>query len=83
VVVTEVQPFDRCTSGAPESTLTLSTDASLTGWGAFVERKKVSGVQEDCHLEEHINLLEMMPVLLSLRHFKEVIQMTVSVDSHR
>jgi hypothetical protein len=34
----------------------------------------VSGVWEDCHLEEHINLLEMRAVLLSLRHFQEVIQ---------
>ena len=58
----------------PESTLTLYTDASLTGWGAFQEGRTVSGVWEDYHLEEHINLLEMRPVLLSLRHFQELIQ---------
>ena len=33
----------------------------------------MSGVWEDCHLE-HINLLEMRAVLLSLRHFQEVNQ---------
>ena len=74
VAVTEVQPFDRCTSGPPDSTLTLYTDASLTGYGAFLAGRTVSGVCEDCHLEEHINLLEMRAVLLSLRHFQEVIQ---------
>jgi ribonuclease HI len=58
----------------PESILTLYTDASLTGWGAFLEGRTVSGVWEDCHLEEHINLLEMRAVILSLRHFQEVIQ---------
>jgi ribonuclease HI len=74
VVVTEVQPFDRCTSGPPDSTLILYTYASLTGWGVFLEGRTVSGVLEDCHLEEHINLLEMRAVLLSLRHLQEVIQ---------
>ena len=71
MVATEVRPFDMCTSGP---TLTLYTDASLTGWGAFLEGRTVSGVWEDCHLEEHISLLEMRAVLLSLRHFQEVIQ---------
>jgi hypothetical protein len=42
--------------------------------GAFLEGRTVSGVWEDCHLEEHINLLKMRAVLLSLRHFQEVIQ---------
>ena len=56
----------------PDSTLTLYTDTTLTGWGAFLEER--TGVWEDCYLEEHINLLEMRAVLLSLRHFQEVIQ---------
>ena len=59
---------------SPDSTLTLYTDASLTGWSAFLEGRTVSGMWEDCHLEEHINLLKMREVLLSLRHFQEVIQ---------
>ena len=42
--------------------------------GAFLEGRTVSGVCEDCHLEEHINLLKMRAVILSLRHFQEVIQ---------
>jgi hypothetical protein len=32
----EVEPFDRSTSGPPEFTVTLYTDASLTGWSAFL-----------------------------------------------
>jgi hypothetical protein len=39
----------------------------------------VSGVWEDCHLEEHINLLEMKAVLLSLRHFQEATDNTTVV----
>jgi hypothetical protein len=39
----------------------------------------VSGVWEDCHLEEHINLLEMRAVLLSLRHFQEATDNTTVV----
>ena len=70
VVVTEVQPFDRCTSGPPESALTLYTDTSLTGWGAFLKGRTVLEVWEDCHLEEDINLLKMRAALLSLRHFQ-------------
>ena len=34
----------------------------------------MSGVWKDCHLEEHINLLEMRAVILLLGHFQEVIQ---------
>ena len=63
----------------PDSTLTLYTDASLTGRGAFLEGRTVSGVWEDCHLEEHINLLEMRAVLLSLRHFQEATDNTTVV----
>jgi hypothetical protein len=74
VVATEVEPFDRSTSRLPESTLMLYTYTSLTRWGAFLEGRTVSGVGEACHLEEHIHRLEMRAVLLSLRHFQEVIQ---------
>jgi hypothetical protein len=47
-----------------ESTLTLYTYAFLTGWGAFLEQRTVSEVWEECHLEEHIHLLEMRTVIL-------------------
>jgi hypothetical protein len=46
------------------ATLTLYTYAFLTGWGAFLERRTVSEVWEECHLEEHIHLLEMRTVIL-------------------
>ena len=51
-VVTEVQPFDRCTSGPPR----FHTD-SLHRRLPNMMGCTVSGVWEDCHLEEHINLL--------------------------
>ena len=47
-----------------ESTLTLYTYALLTGCGAFLEGRTVSEVWEECHLEEHIHLLEMRTVIL-------------------
>ena len=42
--------------------------------GCLPRRENSVRVWEDCYLEEHINLLKMKAVLLSLRHFQEVIQ---------
>ena len=42
----------------------------------------MSCVWEDTHLEEHVNLLEMRTVLLSMRLFPRSDSRTVSVDSH-
>jgi hypothetical protein len=50
--------------------LTLYTDSSLQGWGAFLEGKSVSGVWSLVQQQEHINLLEMRALLLALQHFK-------------
>jgi hypothetical protein len=54
----------------PVPSLTLYTDSSLQGWGAFLEGKSVSGVWSLVQQQEHINLLEMRAVLLALQHFK-------------
>lgn len=52
--------------GAPQ--LTLSTDASMSGWGAALENNVSTGgrwtLQEQ---EEHINVLEMQAALLGLQ----------------
>ena len=58
----------------PDPNLTLFTDASLSGWGASLEGKPVSGLWSGPQLQEHINILEMRAVLLALKHFQEVIQ---------
>ncbi|CAG2245169.1 unnamed protein product [Mytilus edulis] len=58
----------------PDPSLTLFTDASLMGWGAYLEGRTASGLWSGAQLEEHINLLEMRAVFLSLRQFQAVIQ---------
>ncbi|XP_071153579.1 uncharacterized protein [Mytilus edulis] len=58
----------------PDPSLTLFTDASLMGWGAYLEGRTASGLWSGAQLEEHINLLEMRAVFLSLRQFQAVVQ---------
>ena len=57
----------------PVPSLTLYTDSSLQGWGAFLEGMSVSGVWSLVQQQEHINLLEMRAVLLALQHFKTLL----------
>ena len=57
----------------PVPSLTLYTDSSLQGWGAFLGGKSVSGVWSLVQQQEHINLLEMRAVLLALQHFKTLL----------
>lgn len=47
----------------------LSSDASLTGWGAVFEGRGVRGSWTGHWLTQHINLLELQAVFLALRHF--------------
>ncbi len=48
---------------------TLTTDASLTGWGAILEGRSGQGLWKDHHLSWHINRLEMLAVFLALKNF--------------
>ncbi|XP_048030341.1 uncharacterized protein LOC125257733 [Megalobrama amblycephala] len=48
---------------------TLTTDASLTGWGAVLDGHSTQGLWNEHHLSWHINCLEMMAVFLALRVF--------------
>lgn len=57
----------------PVPTQTLYTDASLLGWGAYLEGKSVSGVWSLAQQQEHINILEMRAVLLALQFFKTLL----------
>jgi ribonuclease HI len=50
--------------------MTLFTDASLLGWGAYLEGQTVSGMWSSTLQKDHINHLEMRGVLLALSHFK-------------
>lgn len=47
----------------------LTTDASLTGWGAVFEGRPACGVWTGETLAWHINCLELRAVFLALRHF--------------
>ncbi|VDI71923.1 Hypothetical predicted protein [Mytilus galloprovincialis] len=65
---------DRFGSSASSRREGSQADASLMGWGAYLEGRTASGLWSGAQLEEHINLLEMRAVFLSLRQFQAVIQ---------
>ncbi len=48
---------------------TLTTDASLTGWGAILEGRSSQGLWKDHHLSWQINHQEMLAVFLALKNF--------------
>lgn len=47
----------------------MTTDASLTGWGATFEGRAVNGIWPSELTHAHINYLELMAVFLALKHF--------------
>ncbi len=49
--------------------VTLATDASLTGWGAVMSGHPARGLWSGHHLTWHINCLEMLAVFRALKHF--------------
>ncbi|XP_067284189.1 uncharacterized protein [Pseudorasbora parva] len=55
--------------GASCRRVTLTTDASLTGWGATMSARSVRGLCSGHQLSWHINQLELMAVFLALRSF--------------
>jgi hypothetical protein len=54
----------------PVPTLTLYTDASNLVWGAYLEGRWALGLWSPLQQKEHINLLEMKAVHLTLSHFR-------------
>ncbi|XP_032365670.1 uncharacterized protein LOC116682766 [Etheostoma spectabile] len=55
--------------GAPCRRVIVSTDASLTGWGAVMDDRSAKGVWQERHSSWHINCLEMLAVFRALRGF--------------
>ncbi|XP_049321018.1 uncharacterized protein LOC125781314 [Astyanax mexicanus] len=52
----------------------ITTDASLTGWGAVWQRSAVQGSWSFHRAQDHINLLELRAVYLALQHFLPQLQ---------
>ncbi|XP_069129272.1 uncharacterized protein [Argopecten irradians] len=61
----------------PAPTMTLFTDASMTGWGAYLDGHGRSGEWSGDQLSEHINVLEMRAVLLALQAFRKILHSKV------
>lgn len=55
--------------GAVTARKVVTTDASLTGWGATHEGRAVSGSWDSRQRGAHINWLELLAAFLALRHF--------------
>ena len=62
------------TMGIVVSRKIITTDASLTGWGATHEGRTARGVWNDSLKSAHINYLELMAAFLALQHFRVFIQ---------
>ena len=60
--------------GAVSSRVTMTTDASLSGWGATMMGRAVNGTWSRDLAQAHINLLELWAVFLALKHFLQFIQ---------
>ncbi len=52
----------------------ITTDASMTGWGAVFEGRPASGEWKEEFLFWHINCLELRAVLLALKYFLPVLE---------
>ncbi|GAA6099882.1 uncharacterized protein LOC124401124 [Tachysurus ichikawai] len=55
--------------GAVSSRVTMTTDASLNGWGATLMGRDVNGAWPPQLMHKHINYLELLAVWLALKHF--------------
>ncbi len=51
------------------TSVSLATDASLTGWGAVMRGHPARGLWSGHHLTWHINCMEMLAVFQALKHF--------------
>mgnify|MGYP003692492213 CR=1 FL=1 len=57
-----------------ETGVTITTDASFTGYGGHLNNQIVQGKWDKRHKYHHINCIEMEAVFLSLKHFQKQIQ---------
>ena len=60
--------------GLPVVRKVITTDASLTGWGATHEGRTARGVWEGPLRSAHINYLELLAVFLALRQFEPLLR---------
>lgn len=51
----------------------LTTDASLLGWGAYLQGEMVQGLWSPKEVKHSINWLELREICLALVHFKPMI----------
>ena len=54
---------------SPAPTLFITTDASMTGWGAVCESQRTNGRWSDSERAQHINVLELKAAFLALKSF--------------
>jgi hypothetical protein len=57
----------------PQTSLTLTTDASKQGWGAHLLSHRLSGLWSPTQARYHINILELWAVFLSLRRLSPLV----------
>ena len=59
--------------GMIHSLKVITTDASLTGWGAVHDGRSAKGTWSPALRTKHINYLELMAVLLALKRFEPLV----------
>ena len=57
-----------------DHSIQLFTDASNEGWGAHLDQRSTKGLWSDQEKRLHINVLELKPISLALRNFKDQCQ---------
>lgn len=60
--------------GAVSSRVTMTKDASRSGWGATMLGRAVNGTWDPRLAQAHINLLELWAVFFALKHFLQFLQ---------
>lgn len=67
---------DKLTAGMPfrndAPLATITTDASLTGWGVTWNDQVAVGVWSQTEAAQHKNVLQTQPVLMSIQHWQWV-----------
>ena len=64
--------FEGIPFGVWRPQLTVTTDASLSGWGAFCEARTLSGVWTAEEAKLHINLLELEAVVRAVKSLADI-----------
>ena len=79
--VSNIKKGYKCISQPPPSII-ISTDASMTGWGAIWNDAKIGGHWNDREARHHINYLELLAVYNALTSFfKDVKSMHIRIYS--